>query len=263
MKRCAIALLLATGIGASGAASAQSSQWTDWMKGWRYGLGTGLFGLNMTGQYGFFTQFGSPVFDGTLKSSQIRDYADSAYGFTAFASKDKWSVLWRYSHLKLENSLSGVVRTGATLTANFGFKADVGELDGVYQLGGFDQHQFGGLLGVRYTHQEFDVNVVGPMRENSRGVSTFWYTGIIGLTHQVPASPTVTWHNRIDVGAGGNNWAYHANTGFRWAFYKNWAADFYGDFLKTDYQKSSKGVPGFYLYRVKEFGVGAAISYTF
>jgi hypothetical protein len=251
-----------SGIAASGAASAQSSQWTDWMQGWRYGLGTGLFGLNMTGQFGFATQFGSPEFDGTLKASQIRDYATSAYGFTAFATKDKWSVLWRYAHLKLEDTLSGRLLTREGLAGHLAFKADVGELDGVYQLATFDQHQFGGLVGLRYTHQELDASVSGS-RENSRDVSSQWFSGLVGLTHQVPVSPTVTWHNRFDLGGGSNNWAYHGNTGLRLAFARNWVADFYGDFLKTDYEKNNRGEPGWYLYRVKEFGVGAAINYIF
>jgi hypothetical protein len=262
MKKCAVSLFLLTGIAASGTAAAQSTEWTDWMRGWKYGLGTGLFGLNMTGQFGYSTPFGSPEISGTLKSSQFKRYADSAYGFTAFATKDKWTVLWRYSHMKLDDTLSARLLTGEGLAGHLGFKGDVGELDGIYQFATLDQHQFGGLAGVRYTHQELNTSIPGSPN-NSSDVSAHWIDGVFGLTHQVPVSPTVTWHNRVDLAAGADNWAYHANTGLRWGFAKNWAADFYGDFQKTDYERNDRGQPGWYLYRVKEFGVGAAVNYSF
>jgi hypothetical protein len=256
MKIYLVAPLLLLGSAMSSNVFAQSDDW-------KFGIGTGFMALNVKGDMGFYTPRGAPKFDLDMSSEDIQEYLNSALGVAGYASKGDVTILYKVGRLELKNdSISGTLPRRGVVNGEASFTVTSAELDGVYNFAETGAHRWGALAGVRYTKHKFETELSGAITGN-RTTDHDWTDLVLGITHQVPISPTLKWHNRFDVAGGGSEGAYHINTGIAWQFAKSWSADFYADYLKTKFENNSRGESNWYLYDAAEYGAGIGITYHF
>lgn len=67
---------------------------------WKFGIGTGIFALNLDGDTGFDTVLGPVDLETDLDTSEIQDLLDSAVGLGGFASKGKWLLRFSAGQMK-------------------------------------------------------------------------------------------------------------------------------------------------------------------
>ena len=229
---------------------------------WNYGIGTGLFRLNVEGDQGLNTQIpgvGSVQFEVDLDPDDISDLMESAFGFTGYATDGKWMVNFSVAHLKLEDTTSV-----GSVSATIGFEVNGGEITVGYPVYSTPQLTLGVLGGGRYTKHEVSADVVAPGPTTiNRSIDNSWTDALVGLTLTVPLAEKWVWNNRVDAGFGGSEGTYSGSTGVTWRFYKGLSGTLYGKYTSVEYENGNKGEADWYLYDADEFGVGLAILYNF
>jgi hypothetical protein len=264
MKKNFAALLILLGFTAASNAFAGPNEWT-------YGIGTGLFGLNIKGSMGFKAPGGNfwPEVNGELNQGKTSDLMESAFGFGGYANKGDWTILYKVGQMKLGDTASGdSPNTGASVRADISFTGKQAEVDGVYAFAKTGDNYWGALGGLRYYNQRLTWNITTspglvPGLSGTNDVSASWVDAVVGITHKMPFKEKFVWHNQADIAGGGTKGTYHINTGVGWQFYKAWSADFYGNYIRYNYEKGTKGSSdNWYLYKAAEYGVGANVMYN-
>lgn len=259
LKRIAPAALLAIFIAAALGPSARAAadHWTN-------GIGTGIRGLNVSGDVGFGSQNLPPILlELDITSSDVQEYTDSAFGFGGFASKGKWTILYSAGYLKLEGSESGETQGGTPVAAVLTFETNAAEVAASYHFATTGKHAWGVLGGVNYTKHKYDFGLDVGTASADRSIDNDWTDLLIGLTHAYPISDKWVWANRLDGGFGGSEGASHFKTAFNWQVAKSWNLSFFGDFKSVEYENESPGHDEWYLYDADESGLGFAFAYIF
>jgi hypothetical protein len=231
---------------------------------WKKGIGTGFFALNLDGDIGLdSTLAGGPVkLDVDLDNSDVSDLMESAFGFTGFAAKDKWRILYGASHLELEGDGSGTV--GATpVSADLTIKVTKANAYGVYSFARTSRNTWGALFGLEFTKHDWENDLVVGGVPGSRELDNSWVDGVVGLTHAFDITENVSWSNRAQGGFGGSEGTILLNTGINWHVAKHWMLTFYGQRIAVDYENDNPGDREYYVYDVDEFGAGFGVTYIF
>ena len=227
---------------------------------WNYGIGTGLFRLNVEGDVGFGTQIPAlnPVeVEVDLDPDDISDLMETAFGLTGYATDGKWMVNLSVAHLKLEDTVSS-----GPVSTTLGFEMNSGEITVGYPVYSTPQLILGVLGGARYTKHEVSADFTSPITVSS-SFDNSWTDAVVGLTLTVPLAEKWVWNNRVDAGFGGSEGTYSGSTGVTWRFYKGLSGTLYGKYTAVEYENGNKGEADWYLYDADEFGVGLAILYNF
>ena len=225
---------------------------------WNYGIGTGIFRLNVDGTQGFDTVIAGPVeFDVKLNASEVSDVIDTAFGFSGYATDGKWMIQYSFSNVEIEGSDT----VGAT-TAKMDFDIQGAEITLGYPVYNASWGTLGVLGGVRYIEHDLTLNITSGGSSVSGNRTNDWTDALVGLTLGVPLAEKWVWNNRADAGFGGSEGTYSGYTGVTWRFYKGWSGTIYGKFTAVDFENSSKGNSDWYKYDVDEFGPGLAIFYN-
>jgi len=228
-----------------------------WAEEWKFGIGTGIFFLNIDGDGGFNTGKGSVDFDASMDSDEMRDYIDSAFGLGGYAKKGPWTILYSFGQMELEDDVSGMVGP-TSVNVDIKFTGGAAELAAVYDFASSGDHTFGVLFGLVHTWQEYDVEVSSI---NFKGdVDESWTDFIVGLTHSYMINPKMIWSSRVDAGTEGR---LFVNAGVTWLCSDRWATRLYASSLKVDFEEGHRGDKDWYLYDATENGAGLSLTYMF
>jgi hypothetical protein len=226
---------------------------------WKFGIGTGLFGLNLDGTIGMDIPLlgGAQKIDIDMDSSDVRDVMDTAFGFGGYATNGTWLIDYSLVYLRLEDR--GSDSSHGIDSAKFKYEASGFEL-----LAGYPVLRNANIIlylhgGVRYTRHESRVNVTISGTHYTSKIDEDWVDGVIGVSANIPVAETVMWNNRITAAYGGSDGTYSVNSGLAWRFHKNWSTSLYGKFTAVEFENRSKGSSDWYLYDVNEFGAGVNI----
>ena len=230
---------------------------------WHFGIGTGLFRLNVDGDIGFHTNLRGPIeLDVDLDPDDISDLMESAFGVAGYATDGQWMIQYSVGQLKLEGDPSGTLSSGASYSSDLGFDVTSGELTVGYPLVENDRITLGAHCGVRYTDHELeaDVTVVdGGTTDLSKDIDESWTDVLVGVSADVSLAEKWTWNNRFNAGFGGSEGTYQAMTGISWRFLERWSATLYGKYMAVEYENGDEGDTDWYLYDVDEFGAGLSV----
>jgi len=233
--------------------------------GWKFGIGTGLFGLNIDGDVGLNAGGLGPVtLPAELDGSEIRDVAESAFGFGGFAAKGKWHIVFAAGHLVLEDSAKGTTQVGMMpASAAVEFEANSVEIVGAREFARSESNVWSVLFGTRHTEHKIDfgLDIGGAMSKVK--IDESWTDALVGVTHSYVIGPKMAWSSRVDAGFGGSEGTVSAQTGLDWHVAKAWSMSFFGKFTAVDFENASAGAADWYLYDVDEFGLGASFVYMF
>ena len=246
---------------ASGAAASTASA-----DDWRHGIGTALFGLNVQGDTGFGTQLLGPVqSEIDLSSSDISDYAKSAFGLAGFSTNGTWTINYGAKGMELEDESAGTTAGGVPVTSSFNFEATGADLSAAYRFAGDDRSSWSVLGGLSYTKHDYEVGLSAGAQSTLRQVDNDWTDVVVGLIYRLGISDNSSWTTRLDAGFGGSEGTYHLSTGVFWGLgaKQQWLLGLYGDFKAVEFENGSPGDADWYLYDVDEFGPGFAFSYVF
>lgn len=236
---------------------------------WKFGIGTGMFALNIDGDTGFDTVLGPVDLETDLDTSEIQDLLDSAVGLGGFASKGKWLLRFSASQMKLEGSVSGMGPMTSPATATASFTAQGAEFAAHYRFALTGKHAWSVIGGVRYTSHEYDfllsIDDMPPAAPTmlTRNIDQDWTDVVIGIAHATKLGEKWSWSTRLDVGFGGSEGSSVFNTGFGWQVGKSWLLNFYAQNNMVDFENDNRGDPDWYLYDANEFGVGVGVNYIF
>jgi hypothetical protein len=262
VKALALVALVVTTAGAASAAEPGVGRGG----GWRYGIGTGVFDLNVDGDVGIGTRLLGPVrINANLDGRDIRELADSAFGLSGFASNGKWIVIYRGGRLKLSDSSSGTTPGGVPVSAKLDFKVVTGDTLVGYQFPRIGRHLWGILGGVGYTSHKYDAILVAGATEASRTIDNDWVDGVVGLTYAFAITERVSFANEIDGRYGDSSGSWHARSAINWTLggSRPWVLSFYGDFKRIDFEHGSESDADWYLYKAREFGPGFGFMWVF
>ncbi len=227
--------------------------------GWKHGIGTGFYTLNIDGDLGLNTALGAVKADASMDFDEVREVLESALGLGGYSAGGPWVIQYSYGQMELEDGISGTIPPAIPASATLTFTAASGELSAIYKL----SKAWGVLFGARYTKHEYDAEVTVGASTVARNLSESWTDGLLGLTHAHPISKTWIWNTRADVSFGDSDGGFFVDTGATWHFADSWSAKFYGSYLKHNYENGTRGDADWYLYDAAEFGVGANIIFRY
>jgi hypothetical protein len=229
---------------------------------WKFGAGTGFFGLNIDGDGGVATVAGPLEFDASMDFDEIKEVLESAFGVGGFAAKGKWTITYNVQRMELEDTVSGVVlATPASATLTFTGTGAEGTVS--YRFAVTGKTAWSLLTGLRYTKHDYDLNItVGAAAPFFRGVDHDWTDFLIGLKHATQLSDKWSWSSRLDGGFGGSEGTFFFNTGFNRTFGKRWMFNIFGQITAVDFEEDSINSSDWYLYDADEFGLGANVLVT-
>lgn len=225
---------------------------------WHFGIGTGPSILKIDGDIGFHTNIEGPVkLPIDADPDDIMDVMDSAVGLSGYVTNDRWTFKAAYGSLDLEGSGDeGPVHldlefemTGAEFTVGYA----------IYENPHLKLNLIG---GIRYTEQEISVDLSTERSQLNRTIDNDWTDAVIGLSANVPVTPTLTWNTEMDAGFGGSEGTYTANTGLTWQFYKGWSGTLFYQYSAVDFENGTQGSRDWYLYDMNEQSLGLVILYN-
>lgn len=235
---------------------------------WSFGIGTGLFRLNVDGEIGVHSNLAGPVkLDVDLDADDISDLMESAFGLGGYATDDTWIIKYSIGKLELEdkgsNSLPAINST-ASFKINF-------EVTGAEVTVGYPVYRTPSVIvsldgGVRYTRHELSSRLTftgGVNGRQDKDIDESWTDFLIGGTVTVPFTKKWIWNTSANAGFGGSEGTYLVYTGVTWRFLERWSSTLYGKYTAVEYENGSKGDTDWYLYDVDEFGLGINILYSF
>ncbi len=235
---------------------------------WHFGIGTGIFRLNIDGDMGFHVLplDTSVEFDVDLDPDDVSDVMETAFGLGGYATDGKWMIQYSFGMMELEDDPSRTIAGVGTVSSELGFDSTGGEITVGYPI-----YECTSLIvrlhgGVRYTDHELDADttIVGPggTTRRSKDIDEDWTDALFGISAGVPFAEKWMWNNKFNAGFGGSEGTYFAQTGVTWRFLKHWSASLYGKYTAVEYENGSKGDPDWYLYDVDEFGAGLSVLFN-
>ena len=232
---------------------------------WSFGIGTGIFRLNIDGDMGFNIAIADVgvEFDVDLDPDDISDVMETAFGFGGYATDGKWMIQYSYGMMELEDDPSVVSSSGDTVHAKLGFDATGGEITVGYPI-----YEDTSLIvrlhaGARYTEHELDLDLtINGTPVLSRDIDEDWTDALFGISAGVPFAEKWIWNSKFNAGFGGSEGTYFAQTGVTWRFLKHWSASLYGKYTAVEYENGSKGDPDWYLADWDEFGLGLGVLFN-
>jgi hypothetical protein len=252
--RMGLAALLALG---TTSAFAEGDEWT-------FGLGTGIQRLNAKGDVGFTSFRGPELGELDLSPSDVSDLMDSAFGLQGFASKDRWQFRFKYGYLDLQDKAQIDLINGALpLTADFRQEITAGRITAVYNFAETGNSQWGVLGGVNYTRHKYDVRISTGNLTRKRKIDEDWTDVLVGLTHTMPLTDTITWRTSAITGFGDTDSYWSMNTAVDWQFARSWNVGIFIDYTEVDFENGNPGDNDWYLYDADEWGPGISIMYVF
>jgi len=230
---------------------------------WSFGIGTGISALDVDGDGGFNTRLLGPIdFDASLEPDQVRDLAESAFGLGGFARKGPWTLTYSVGRLTLEEDVSAV-QGGNSGTLDLNFETNGAEFLVHYAFTSSGKHTWSVIGGLRYTDQEYEVELVINGNEVFDGsVDDDWTDGILGLSYSYAFSNTLSWNTQVDYGFGGTDGTAHFNTGLS-KVSGNWMFIGALDFKAIDYEEGNRGDSDWYLYDADETILGISFMYLY
>ena len=243
-------------MGSQSSANARDSQW-------KFGFGTGLFGLNLDGTLGLdLTRINTPVeVDIDLNASDVMDVMETALGVGGYATNGTWLFDYSVQYLKLEDGESFSGRPLSRIDTEF-------EASGLEVMVGYPVWNHSDIVfrihgGVRYTNHDINSSVIYNSTTYTKDLENDWVDGLIGVSAQIPLGQRLSWDNRANAGYGGSEGTYQAFTGLTWRFHPNWSTTLYGKYTAVEFENGTKGDADWYLYDVDEFGLGLGILFHF
>ena len=244
-------LVLTLSLMASSHAMADDSSWV-------FGVGTGIFALNVDGDLGLNTAAGPSLSKLDLSTSDLQDVTDSAFGIAGFMAKDKWKINYTISQLTLGGDQNAEVTNGGfSYRADMEFKISGLDLNVEYRL----NPSWSTYVGIRNTKHDVEFNYSGDNTIIDRDIENDWTDLYVGLSYTKPFSKTVVWNTKVDIGAGDSEGSTTFNTGVTWLFSPSWATTLYAKHYSVEYENGSEGDEDWYLYDSSEFGAGLGITY--
>ncbi|MEE4382436.1 MAG: hypothetical protein V2J02_10605 [Pseudomonadales bacterium] len=231
---------------------------------WHYGLGTGIYALNIEGDAAFGTAASGTVdIENDLDSSELSDMLDSARGLGGYATNGIWTIQASYGLVELENTFAGDGASlgGGALVAG-SWERTQGEVAVSYNLFREGRTTFGVIGGVRMTEHDFDLATLNVQPGAARNVDEDWTDVILGVTHSYRLADGWTWASRAHYGSGGSEGTPFANTGLRWQAVNWLATTFYLQYEGVDFEEGNRGDVDYYAYDNDEFGAGIVLQLT-
>jgi len=233
---------------------------------WSYGIGTGIFRLNIDGDIGYNIEYNNigPVEVGVdLDPDDIDDVMETAFGFGGYATDGKWMIQYSYGMMELEDKPRSTLPSGDTVHAKLGFDATGGEITVGYPI-----YEDTSLIvrlhaGARYTEHELGLDLtINGTPVLSRDIDEDWTDALFGISADIPFAEKWMWNNKFNAGFGGSEGTYFAQTGLTWRFLKHWSASLYGKYTALEYENGSKGDSDWYLADWDEFGAGLSVLFN-
>jgi hypothetical protein len=234
---------------------------------WRYGIGTGLFKLNVEGDQGLATRIAGPVELGVdLDPDDVKDLMETAIGFGGYATDGQWMIKYSYGQLELVDEPSATLPSGATVDSELSFEVKTADLSVGYVVHQDENMVVTPYVGLRYIKHDLsadlDVTTAAGTTSVDRGVDHDWTDARIGVAVDVPVAEGWIWGSTAEAAFGGSDGSYRLNTGVLYMFAEQWAARLYGDFHAIDFENGSRGDSDWYLYDADEFGLGLSVLYN-
>jgi hypothetical protein len=228
---------------------------------WNYGIGTGLFRLNVKGDIGMDTIGGPVIADTDLNPKDFDDYVKTAAGFGGYATDGTYMIQYAFSYMELEADENATLPGGIPVSLDIGFIMSGAEVVLGYPVHRSESVRINALGGLRYSKHELSQEITIGGSSISSDTDNSWTDVVIGATFAVPFAEKWSWDSRLDAGFGGSEGTYTANTGATWLFKRNWSTTFFGKYSAVEFEHASKGDSNWYLYDVAEYGVGFNILY--
>ncbi len=228
---------------------------------WNYGIGTGLFRLNVKGDIGMDTIGGPVLADIDLDPKDISDYAKTAAGFGGYATNGTYIILYAFQYLELEADESATLTGGIPVSLDIGFLTSSAEVVVGYPVYRSEAVRINALGGLRHTKHELSQKITIGGSSLSSDTDNSWTDAVVGAAFNVPFAEKWSWDSRLDAGFGGSEGTYAANTGATWRFKESWSTTFFGKYAAVEFENGSKGDTDWYLYDAAEYGVGFNIMY--
>jgi len=232
---------------------------------WKYGIGTELGALNVTGYGGYGTQAGPIKFDASLSPSEVAEYLTSAFSINGFASNNKYTVNYRVWLLELGDTVSGVLperdtQVDFTLTQT----SKGGDINFEYPFNEQSKNVWSGVVGLYHVSQEYksSINVFNKELLSSKK-SADWTDFYIGIKNQHAFSETLVWENSVRIGAGGSDGYAAFNSSLVKTWTPSWETSLVFNVASFDYQNGEPIDQSFYLYDATESTFNLGVRYLF
>lgn len=227
---------------------------------WQFGLGTGLYRLEIDGDTGFNTRLRGPVeFDASMDSDEVADVMESGAGINVIARNGDWTIVLGHAQLELQDDVKGNVGA-VTAELDVTFEGSSSELSAEYTFAKSGDNTFGVLFGAVRTSQEYTAEISGAGATFEGTAEDDWVDVIVGFTHSYAINSTTIWSSRVDVGSEGRRFF---NTGVTWILTENWSTRLYASATQYDYEEGSEGDDDWYMYDATESGFGLGVAYMF
>ncbi|MBN4055506.1 hypothetical protein JYU12_02050 [bacterium AH-315-K03] len=229
---------------------------------WKYGVSTGIFGLNLEGDLGFNTAAGPISSEFDLGFDDILDLQESAAGLSGFVSKGKWTVQLGAAVLELSENINGTILASDTpFSVAATYERSSAFVTLVYQFAKKGNHTFSALSGFRYTNHDIDFDVIVGPATVARNIEENWVDAYVGGIYTYTVTPALRWNTKVDVGSGGSEYSATVNTGLSYVITPSWVTSLYANYYTVDYESEDRGDSDWYLYEADEFGIGLGISF--
>jgi len=184
---------------------------------WRFGIGTGLFALNMEGDLGIGTTAGPVETDFDLDFDDIMDLQETGAGLVLFAGKDKLSFRLSVSELELEARENGNV--GATpVSYRVNYTKSAGDFSVTYLFNNSEKNRWSAQAGVRYYEHDWEMAVTSGPAGAGADLDESWTDVYVGINHIYVIDKALSWNTTVNVGSGDSDLSYLINTGLNWRF---------------------------------------------
>lgn len=232
---------------------------------WSARIGTGLTWSNVDGRQGFNSAIAGPIkFDINLDPKDFDELTKSAFGFEGYAANGPWLIQYSWQNIELEDK--GTINLGpATAKFKVNYKMSGGEVTAGYLV-----YQSPAVVtyldaGLRYTKHQFDNKLTLSGAINAGGSNTFssdWTDAVLGVTVNVRLARQWMLNNRLNVGFGGSDGTYVAQSELIWQFHKHWSTALRARYAAVKYENGSKGNSSWYYYNADESFLGLFVFFN-
>lgn len=232
---------------------------------WKYGIGTELGALDVSGDGGFSSQLGPIKFDASLSPSEIIDYLTSTFSINGFASKNKYTINYRIWRLELGDTVSGTLPV-SDLKIDFALTqtSQGADVNFEYILNTQPDSLWSCLIGLYHVSQEYKTSTnIFDKRLLSSHKGADWTDLYIGIKNQYALSETLVWENSFRIGAGGSDGYSAFNSSLVKTWSPAWETSLALNVASFDYQNGEPIEQNFYLYNATETTFNVGITYLF
>jgi hypothetical protein len=221
---------------------------------WKFGIGTGISSFGLDGDIGFpLDGGGAVIFDVDLDNGDTAELFESAFGLGGYASKGKWTILYKAGTATLEDDDNVA---GGALEAEWDRTS--AELLGQYRFAEAGSNAFGVLFGARYTEHEWEFKTP----TDSASFDEDWTDGVVGLTHSLRIGDRWLWGNVVDAAFGDSEGTFALASTITWRPFEHWSFSFGVKQYAVEFgDEDDIGDADFYLYDVDEPSVNLGFMY--